>query len=218
MRRLAARDIRAAEWNRTSHPRPRKPLLSHLASRKSAEGPHHVGSWRLAVSLKDSDEKRSLVAEGCIKTGRIDPHGLGEVRHSTLDMPWSSSPAGDQSITQARANAEINFRNGGSADGSLARRGGRPIPRKGWDPFFPPRLGLPTQHSQRPLAAPALSQAILKESLGSRPGRNGLSAVSSARGQGLWTLAFGSSWQAGHFASAIWKFLSAFALNHPSVG
>jgi len=120
-----------------------------------------------------------------------------------------------------RANAEINFRNGGSAEGSLARRGGRPIPRKGWDPFFPPRLGLPTEHSQRPLKgmgpllpirAPALSQAILKEWLGRRPGRNGLSAVSSAEGQGLWTLAFASSWQTGHFASAIWKFLSAFAL------
>ncbi len=112
-----------------------------------------------------------------------------------------------------RANAEINFRNGGSAEGSLARRGGRPIPRKGWDPFFPPRLGLPTQHSRRPLAAPALSQAaVLKESLGRRPGRNGLSAVSEAQGQGLWTLAFASSWQTGHFASAVWKFLSAFAL------
>ena len=58
-------------------------------------------------------------------------------------------------------------------------------PRKGWDPFFPPRLGLPTQHSQRPLATPALSQAILSELLGRRPGRNGLSAVSSAQGQGL---------------------------------
>jgi hypothetical protein len=81
----------------------------------------------------------------------------------------------------------INFRNGGSAEGSLARRGGRSIPIG---------LDLPTQHSQRPLAAPALSQAILSEVLGRRPGRNGLPAVS----------------QAGHFASAIWKFLSAFAL------
>ena len=130
-----------------------------------------------------------------------------------------------------RANAEINFRNGGSVDGekgtpsspsgSLTRRGGRSIPRKGWDPFFPPRLDLPTQHSQRPLKgmgpllpirAPALSQAILSEVLGRRPGRNGLSAVSEAQGQGLWTLAFASSWQTDHFASAIWKFLSAFAL------
>jgi len=51
-----------------------------------------------------------------------------------------------------RANAEINFRNGGSAEGSLVRRGGRSIPIG---------LDLPTQHSQRPLAAPALSQAIL---------------------------------------------------------
>ncbi len=100
----------------------------------------------------------------------------------------------------------------GSAEGSPARRGGRSIPRKGWDPFFPPGLDLPTQHSQRPLAAPALSQAILSEVLGRRPGRNGLSAVSEAQGQGLWTLAFASSWQTGHFASAIWKLLSAFAL------
>src|SRR5882724_6909539 len=51
----------------------------------------------------------------------------------------------------ARANTEINFRNGGSAEGSLARRGGRSIPIG---------LDLPTQHSQRPLAAPALSKAI----------------------------------------------------------
>jgi len=124
-----------------------------------------------------------------------------------------------------RANAEINFRNCASAEGSLARRGGRPIPRKGWDPFFPPRLDLPTQHSQRPLkgmgpllpiCAPALSQAILSEWLGRRPGRNGLSAASSAQGQGLWTLALASSSQRGHFASAIWKFLSAFALGQRS--
>jgi hypothetical protein len=51
--------------------------------------------------------------------------------------------------------------------------------------------------------------------LGRRPGRNGLSAVSEAQGQGLWTLAFASSWQTDHFASAIWKFLSAFALTLP---
>src|SRR6201988_4947675 len=97
------------------------------------------------------------------------------------------------------ANAKINFRNGGSAEGSLARRRGRPIPRKGWDPFFPPRLGLLRQHSQRPLkgvgpllptCTPALSQAIPLEPLGRRPGRNGLSAVSEAEGQGLGTLAF----------------------------
>jgi hypothetical protein len=31
--------------------------------------------------------------------------------------------------------------------------GGRQTPRKGWDPFFPPRLRPPTQHSQRPLAS-----------------------------------------------------------------
>ena len=104
---------------------------------------------------------------------------------------------------RTRANPEINFRNGGSAEGSLARRGGKPIPIG---------LGLPTQHSQRPLAAPALSQAILSEVLGRRPGRNGLSAASSAKGQGLRTLAFASSLQTGHFASAIWKFLSGFAL------
>jgi hypothetical protein len=105
--------------------------------------------------------------------------------------------------TAFRANAETNFRNGGSAEESLARRGGRLIPLG---------LGLPTQHSQRPLAAPALSQAILSELLARRPGRNGLSAVSEAQSQGLRTLAFASSWQTGHFASAIWKFLSAFAL------
>ena len=105
----------------------------------------------------------------------------------------------------SRANLEIDFRNGGSAEGSLARRGGKPIPIG---------LGLPTQHSQRPLAAPALSQAILSEVLGRRPGRNGLSAASSAKGQGLRTLAFASSLQTGHFASAIWKFLSGFALSH----
>ena len=112
----------------------------------------------------------------------------------------------------SRANPEINFRNGGSAEGSLARRGGKPIPRRGGI-FLPPRLGLPTQHSQRPLAAPALSQAILSEVLGRRPGRNGLSAVSEAQGQGLRTLAFASSCQTGHCASAIWKFLSGFALS-----
>jgi hypothetical protein len=32
-------------------------------------------------------------------------------------------------------------------------------------------------------------------------------------GQGLWTFALASSWQTGDFASAIWKFLSAFALS-----
>ena len=109
----------------------------------------------------------------------------------------------------------------------MARRGGKPIPRKGWDPFFPPRLGLPTQHSQRPLkgmgpllpiCAPALSQAILSEVLGRRPGRNGLSAASSAKGQGLRTLAFASFWQTGHFAAAIWKFLSGFALEEGRCG
>jgi hypothetical protein len=49
--------------------------------------------------------------------------------------------------------------------------------------------------------------------LGGGPGarRNGLSAVSEAQGQGLWTLAFASSWKkTGHFASAVWKFLSDF--------
>src|SRR4029077_21094212 len=100
---------------------------------------------------------------------------------------------------ESRANAEINFRNGGSAEESLARRGGRSIPRKGWDPFFPPGLDLPTQPTQRrlkgmgpllPICAPALSQAILSEVLGRRPGRNGLSAVSEAQGQGLSALAF----------------------------
>jgi hypothetical protein len=104
---------------------------------------------------------------------------------------------------QHRANAKINFRNGGCAEGSLARRGGRAIPVG---------LDLPTQHSQRPRAAPALSQAILSELLERRPGRNDLSAESSAEGQGLWTLAFASSWQTGHCASAIWKFLLVFAL------
>jgi Protein of unknown function (DUF3102) len=39
--------------------------------------------------------------------------------------------------------------------------------------------------------------------------RRGVSG--KAQGQGLWTLAFASSWQTGHFASAIWKVLSAFA-------
>jgi hypothetical protein len=39
--------------------------------------------------------------------------------------------------------------------------------------------------------------------------------VSEAQGGGLWTSAFASSWQTGHFASAIWKFLSAFALDTP---
>jgi len=74
------------------------------------------------------------------------------------------------------------------------------------------RKNLPDYGPLLPICAPALSQAILSERLGRRPGRNGLSAVSSAQGQGLWTLALTSSWQRGHFASAIWKFLSAFAL------
>ena len=112
--------------------------------------------------------------------------------------PWLISQS------ELRANPKINFRNGGSAEGSLARRGGKPIPIG---------LGLPAQHSQRPLAAPALSQAVLSEVLGRRPGRNGLSAASEAQGQGLRTLAFASFWQTGHFASAIWKFLSGFALS-----
>src|SRR4249919_3810104 len=116
---------------------------------------------------------------------------------------WKQSNRSWKLFAKSRANPEINFRNGGSAEGSLARRGGRPIPIG---------LGLPTQHSQRPLAAPALSQAILSEVLGRRPGRNGLSAASESQGQGLWTLAFDSSWKTGHFASAIWKFLSGFAL------
>jgi hypothetical protein len=80
----------------------------------------------------------------------------GVYRRSVADRMWRH-----KSDKRARVNAEINFRNGGSVDGekgtpsspsgSPARRGGRPIPRKGWDPFFPPRLGLPLQHSQRPL-------------------------------------------------------------------
>ena len=147
--------------------------------------------------------------------------GISEPRRRKTSLDSIGPVAGVSYAFLTRANPEINFRNGGSAEGSLARRGGRPIPRKGWDPFFPPRLGLPTQHSQRPLKgmgpllpirAPALSQAILSEVLGRRPGRNGLSAVSSAQGQGRWTLAFASSVQTGHFASAIWKFLSGFAL------
>ena len=110
-----------------------------------------------------------------------------------------------------RANPEINFRNGGSAGGSLARRGDRPIPRKGWDPFFPPRLGLPTQHSQRPLAAPALSQAILSEVLGRRPGAMACLRCQShkAKVYGHWPLTL---LEDRPFASAIWKFLSGFAL------
>jgi hypothetical protein len=56
--------------------------------------------------------------------------------------------------------------------GSLARRGGRTIPI---------RLGLLTQRSQRPLAAPAFPKPISLEVLGRRPGCNGLSAVSSAQ-------------------------------------
>ena len=76
-----------------------------------------------------------------------------------------------------------------------------------------PRRAWPASATQpEALAAPALSQAILSELLGRRPGRNGLSAASEAQGQGLWTLALCSSLQTGHFASAIWKFLSAFAL------
>jgi hypothetical protein len=54
---------------------------------------------------------------------------------------------------------------------------------------------------------------FFKKCLGGGPGarRNGLSAVSEAQGQGLWTLAFASSWKkTGHFASAVWKFLSDF--------
>ena len=74
----------------------------------------------------------------------------------------TGSSTDGRSRRRLRANAEINFRNGGCAEGSLARRGGRAIPIG---------LDLPTQHSQRPLAAPALSQAVLKESLGRRPGR-----------------------------------------------
>ena len=127
---------------------------------------------------------------------------LGRCRTASCQSPGRVKKAAASPRKGIRANAEINFRNGGSAEGSLARRGGRSIPIG---------LDLPTQHSQRPLAAPALSQAILSEVLGRRPGRNGLSAVSEAQGQGLRTLAFASSWQTGHFASAIWKFFSAFA-------
>jgi hypothetical protein len=36
--------------------------------------------------------------------------------------------------------------------------------------------------------------------------------IAEAQGQGLRALAFASFWQTGDFASAIWKFLSAFAL------
>src|SRR5258707_13040554 len=94
-----------------------------------------------------------------------------------------------------RANAELNFRNGGSAEGSLSRRGGRPISKRGWgtlptkawpaDGTHPETLegdGAPSL----PVCAPALSQALLSESLGKRPERNGLAVVSSAQGQGLW--------------------------------
>jgi hypothetical protein len=107
-----------------------------------------------------------------------------------------------------RANAEINFRNGGSAEGSLVRRGGtKAWPADATQPETPEGMG-----PLLPIRAPALSQGILSELPGRRPGRNGLSAVSSVQGQGLWTLAFASSVQTGHFASAIWKLLSAFAL------
>jgi hypothetical protein len=56
-----------------------------------------------------------------------------------------------------------------------------------------------------PICVPALSQAILSEVLGRRPGDNDLSAVSEAQGQGPWTLALAS--RLGHL-----EFLSAFAL------
>ena len=62
--------------------------------------------------------------------------------------------------------------------------------------------------SYQPICPPALSQAILVA--WEAAGRNGLSAASEAQGQG--TLAFASPWQIGHFVSAIWKFLSSFAL------
>jgi hypothetical protein len=83
---------------------------------------------------------------GCAKAATLEPVRVARnLAQMTFGIWTRRSPS--------RANAEINFRNGGSAEGSLARRGGRPIPKKGWDPFFPPRLALLPQHSQRPLAS-----------------------------------------------------------------
>jgi hypothetical protein len=48
----------------------------------------------------------------------------------------------EMAVYRLRANAEMNFRNGGRAE--ALRRGGRPIPI---------RLGLPTRRGQRPLAS-----------------------------------------------------------------
>jgi hypothetical protein len=103
----------------------------------------------------------------------------------------------------AGANPKINFRNGGSAQGLWQGAGGRPIPFG---------LGLLTQHSQRSLAAPAFPKRFRWNCLGGGPGAMARLRCQSyqAKVDGHWP--GGSSWQTGHFASAIWKFLLGFAL------
>ena len=107
-----------------------------------------------------------------------------------------------------RANPEINFRNGGSAGGSLARRGDRADPKKGVGPLFPPRLGLPTQHSQRPLGRATLSQAILSEVLGRRPGAMACLRCRVTRPRSMDIGLLRLSWKkTGHFASVVGNFV-----------
>jgi hypothetical protein len=125
-----------------------------------------------------------------------------------------------------RANAEKDFRNGGCDDtekgtpSSAACSGERTRPRVQFPAsrrktlFGETLRQLRDEDAHAPqtsrLGSPFSSDTFA--TIGRRPGRNGLSAVSEAKGQALRTLAFAPFRWIGSFASAIWKFLSAIAL------
>jgi len=95
----------------------------------------------------------------------------------------------------------------GAEVGQSQERGGDP----GWHPFFPPGLGLPPQHNQTPRRASPFPSNSFRSAWEAARAQRPVCGV-RGKGQGLWTLAFASSLQTSHFASAIWKFLSPFAL------
>ena len=129
---------------------------------------------------------RTPCSPGCVGSRR---HRKA-IRRGTREAECNEDA--DMKLTAAyRANAEINFRNGGSAEGSLA--GAEAGPRQ---PF-------PKQFFQKCLGGGPGAMAFL------------LCQRHKAKVYGHWPCA--SSLQTGHFASAIWKFLSAFALSSARV-
>jgi hypothetical protein len=112
----------------------------------------------------------------------------------------------DACVALLRANAEINFRNGGSAEGSGEHTRPRvwcSASRRTGFSGGTPELARGDACAPQPLAAPTLSQAVPLEHLEGGPGAMAFSKMGSV-----------------HLATApkpIWKFLSAFTLARISI-